>query len=489
MRPEAAAERHDIAEPALPVDLVVDLDGTLCRVDTLHETFAQALFSRPLGAVKALLGLPLHGRARFKARMSALAAIDAHTLPLNDDLLDWLHEQRDAGRRLHLATAADAAIAARVADRLQIFDSIHASENGQNLKGAAKALRLEQHFPDGFAYAGDSSADLAVWEKAGSAVIVSTGALERRLRAAGGVVEQRFAPARGGLRSWMKALRPHQWAKNMLALAAVLLGWPQLTTHGLLAAIAATGLLCVLASLTYLLNDISDLAADRRHWSKRRRPFAAGMLPVRYGLIAAIVGIPLTIAAGWLVNPRTALTLAAYAGLTLAYSFGLKRVPLLDAFVIGVLFTLRLVLGVAAAGLEWSVWLLTFSMFFFFSLALAKRHTEILRAAIAGEQALRGRGYLVTDKDVTLGLGLCTAMASVLLLVLYLMDEVFPAALYRMPGFLWAAPAAVFLWVGRIWLLAHRGRMTDDPVVFALRDRISLVLGAIAALSFAVAML
>jgi 4-hydroxybenzoate polyprenyltransferase len=489
MQQEAASERQDNAEAALPVDLVVDLDGTLCRVDTLHETFAQALFSRPLAAVTAIFSLPLRGRARFKARMSDLASIDAHTLPLNDDLLDWLYEQREGGRRLHLATAADSAIAARVADRLQIFDSVHASENGHNLKGAAKAERLTQQFPDGFAYAGDSEADLAVWEKAASAVVVSTEGLERRLIAAGGVVEQRFTPMRGGWRSWAKALRPHQWSKNMLALAAVLLGWPQLTTQGLFAAVAATGLLCILASLTYLLNDISDLAADRRHWSKRRRPFAAGALPVRYGLIAAIVGIPLTIALGVMISPMTGATLAAYGVLTLAYSFGLKRIPLFDAFIIGVLFTLRLVLGVVSAQLEWSVWLLTFSMFFFFSLALAKRHTEILRAAAAGEQALRGRGYLVGDRDVTLGLGLCTAMASVLLLVLYLMDEVFPAALYPAPGFLWLAPCAVFLWVGRIWLLAHRGQMTDDPVVFALKDKISLVLGATAVLSFLAAML
>ena len=293
----------------------------------------------------------------------------------------------------------------------------------------------------------------------------------------------------GGLRAWGKAARLHQWSKNALVLVPVALGWPQLSKAGLFAAVAAMLLLCGLASLTYMLNDIADLEADRQHWSKKNRPFAAGHLKVRDGVVAAAIGIPVLLVLGWLIAPAVALVLAAYVALTLAYSLGLKRVPLLDGFVIGSLFTLRLTLGVAAAKMEWSAWLLTFSMFFFFSLTMAKRHTELLRAAEAGQTAQRGRGYVNGDRDIVLGFGICAAMGSILILALYLIDEVFPAGLYPLPGFLWVWPAAVFLWVGRIWVLAHRGQMTDDPVVFALTDKISLGLGAAVAAGFLLALL
>ena len=486
MGSKATAVRTGDLTVALPTDLVVDLDGTLTRIDTLHETFALALFTRPLAALRALLNLPFGGRARFKADLCAIAAIDAETPPLHEEMLAWLRRQRDGGRRLHLATAADSAIAQGVAQRLDLFDSVHASDGDANLKGAAKAQHLAEAFPDGFCYAGDS----AVWAKATTVVVVvSGGALERRVRAAGHAVEQGFTRRGGGVRGWLKAARLHQWSKNVLVLVPVILGWPQLSQGGLVSALAAMVLMSLLASLTYLLNDIADLTADRRHWSKRHRPFAAGGLPVLEGLFVAGIGIPVVLALGWLLSPAVASVLAAYGALTLAYSLGLKRVPLLDAFLIGTLFTLRLTLGVVAAGLVWSVWLLTFSMFFFFSLAMAKRHTELLRAAAGGETVLRGRGYLVGDRDLTLAIGVCAAMASILILVLYLMDEVFPAALYALPGFLWAAPAAVFLWVGRIWLLAHRGQMTDDPVVFALTDKISLGLGGAVVLAFLLALL
>ncbi len=486
------AELRDREAPsgaeARTLPLIVDMDGTLLRTDTLYECFAAALFRRPADTAMATARLFADGVAAYKERLSALAQIDCATLPLNEPLVDYLRSEAARGREVHLATAADRSIAEAVAERLEVFASVHASERGDNLKGRRKAERLQEAFPDGFVYAGDCAADLAVWRRAAGAIVVSADAgLARRVGDIGVPVEQVFAAPTGGWRAWMKAARPHQWAKNALVMVPVILGFHLLTRHDALAAVAAMALLCALASLTYMVNDIADLAADRRHWTKSRRPFASGALPVESGLIVAAIGIPVLLGLGFWLNVGVGLCLAAYLALTLAYSFGLKRVPMLDVTVIATLFTLRLALGMTAAGQIWSPWLLTFSMFFFFSLAIAKRHTELLRAAASGHDGMvHGRGFQVEDNDVTMTFGVGAAIASIVILVLYLTEEVFVHAQYAHPQWLWLAPAVVFLWTARVWLLSHRGQMTDDPVIFALRDRISLALGAVLAVAFVV---
>ncbi|MBV8662505.1 MAG: UbiA family prenyltransferase, partial [Hyphomicrobiales bacterium] len=414
-------------------------------------------------------------------------------LPLNEPLVDYLKGEAARGRAIHLATAADRSIAEAVARRLDLFASVHASEDGHNLKGPHKAERLRENFPEGFVYAGDCGADLPVWRAAAGAVVVSADAgLTSQVEAAGVPIERVFAPQSGGWGAWRRAARPHQWAKNAMVMVPVALGFHLLTAGEALAAVAELILLCALASLTYMLNDIADLEADRRHWTKSKRPFASGALPVEQGLAAATIGIPVLLALGFLLSPGVGLCLFAYLALTLAYSFGLKRAPMLDVTVIATLFTLRLALGMTAAGQIWAPWLLTFSMFFFFSLAIAKRHTELLRAAASGaghsdDGMVHGRGYHVEDNDVTMAFGVAASIASIVILVLYLTQEVFVRAQYAHPEWLWFAPATVFLWTSRVWLLAHRGQMTDDPVIFALKDRISLALGAVVAVAFFIA--
>jgi 4-hydroxybenzoate polyprenyltransferase len=293
----------------------------------------------------------------------------------------------------------------------------------------------------------------------------------------------------GSLTAWRKALRIHQWSKNALVLAPVALGWHAVTASGIGAAIVAMFLLCGVASLTYCVNDIADIEADKAHPVKRNRPFASGALSIREGVIACGFGIPALIACGVIVSPAVGICLIAYTAITLAYSFGLKRAPMLDTVIIGALFTTRIILGTVAAHLAPSAWLLTFSMFFFFSLATAKRHTELLRAGETSSGPIKGRGYNVEDKEVTFAFGITASVASILILVLYLVEDVFPHSLYAQPDWLWAAPVAIFLWVGRIWLLAHRGFMNEDPVVFALGDRVSLYLGVVVAAAFVLALL
>lgn len=470
--------------------LAVDMDGSLLLVDTLYETFAAALFADPLATLCAFARLT-RGVAPFKRRLSEIAPLDVETLPVRDDLVAWLQAERAAGRRLALATAADDSIAQGVAARVGLFETVHASDGVRNLKSSAKAAALEASYPGGFAYVGDSDADLAVWKRAASGVIVSGGAgFERRARAAQPTVERVFQKAGPTARVWLRAARPHQWSKNVLVLIPVALGWNTITPEQAFWALPALLLICGLASLTYFINDIADLSSDRRHWSKAARPFAAGALPVRDGLLAAVAGIPLILGLGLMISPAVAACLTAYLAITLAYSFGLKRIPFLDTFLIGCLFTVRLLLGVAATGQAGSAWLYAFAMFFFFSLALAKRHTELLRARETLPQGkLEGRGYHVEDREVTLAFGIAASMASVLLLVIYLVEEVFKLGAYPDPQWLWVTPGAIFLWTARIWLLAHRGLMNDDPVVFALRDRVSLALGAAVAAGLVLAVL
>jgi 4-hydroxybenzoate polyprenyltransferase/phosphoserine phosphatase len=468
--------------------LVVDLDGTLLKVDTLFEYFTVGIFARPLQTILSLLELR-RGISAFKQRLTRVTEADVDSFPVREDLLAYLEQQAEAGREIHLATAADRVVALRVTNRFPLFKSVHGTEGNVNLKGQNKADRLVQQFPDGFVYAGDSLADLPVWRSAKAAVVVSSNrALVDAVETGGTPVERFFSDTPHRRAVWLKALRPHQWAKNLIVLVPVALGWRDVTLEGLLRTLLMIGLLCLVASLTYLVNDMADLASDRKHWSKRRRGFASGAIPVRDGLLAVGAVLPIACIAALSVAPAAGLCLLFYVAVTLGYSFGWKRIPLFDTFIIGLLFTIRILIGIAAAELVPSAWLLTFSMFFFFSLALAKRHTEILRAAEHGLQKLEGRGYQTGDAGLTLAFGSAASMASIVIVVLYLVEEVFARQIYHTPAWLWVAPIAIFLFSCRIWVLSHRGRMTDDPVAFALRDNVSLGLGVLVAVAILLAL-
>lgn len=467
--------------------LAVDLDNTLLATDSLHEQATWLLFRRPLalwhGAVAGRGGL-----AALKRSLAGDAAGQHSAWPLNEDFVAWLRDQAAAGRELHLVTAAHQSVADALAERLGIFATATGTD-AHNLKGAAKARHLAERFPGGFVYAGDSRADLAVWSVARGAVLVgAVPALREAVRRGGTPVEKEFAAPRAGLRDWIDAIRAHHWAKNFLIFVPLVLahGWTE--PQQVLRVVLGFLLLLAVTSATYLLNDLADLQADRRHWSKQHRPVARGVIPIRIAgpLAAGAIGFGLLGAV--LLAPAFALVLGGYVALTFAYSCGLKRVPLLDTLVIAVLFVARVGMGIALTGHAVSDWLLSFSAALFFSLALAKRHTEILRAAEAGRHdALGARGYRAADGELTLVLGVGSGLLSVLILILYIVEDAFASVGYGSPGWLRLIPLLFAIWVGRIWLLAHRGEMPDDPVSFALRDRASLLLGAGVAAAFLLA--
>lgn len=477
-------------KPSPKPPLAVDLDGTLLKTDVFFEGLASALFRKPLQTLAALAGA-FRGRAHLKRKITELGPIDVETLPVRAELVAFLESEKAQGRPLHLVTAADEPLAQKVADRVGLFDSVHGSKEGVNLKGSCKRDLLQETFPQGFSYAGDSPADLSVWRAAESMVLV--GASEATAQAAtaiGKPVEQRIAVGEPHGKEWRKALRLHQWAKNLLVFAPLLLAHAYFDARASWATVAAFLCLGLVASGSYILNDLSDLAADRAHRTKKDRPFAAGRLKVSYGLLVGPGLIATGLIASSFVNLALTAAIACYCILTLSYSLRLKRIALLDVAVLASLFTLRLAMGAAAAEVVFSPWLLTFSMFFFLSLSMAKRHVEILSKISEGKDGvLPGRGYETRDWPLTLALGVAAGVAAVVILVLYLVEEAFPAALYAHPGFLWSAPVLVGLWSMRVWLLASRGTLNDDPVAFAVKDPVSLFLGAALAVAFLAASL
>jgi 4-hydroxybenzoate polyprenyltransferase/phosphoserine phosphatase len=460
-----------------PLPLAVDLDGTLLVTDSLHEGLVAALLRAP-GRVPGMLGALRQGRAAFKRRVNTDTPAEPAALPVRQDFLAWLRQQRASGRPLHLVTAADQAIADAVAGAVGLFDSATGSDGIRNLRGEAKADYLRARFPDGFAYAGDSRHDLPVFAAAAEIVLVNASpAVAAAARAVTPGVVAEFPPAGGRLRTWLGALRLHQWSKNALLLVPLVLGHKLGDPGAILACLAGILLLGLAASGTYLLNDLADLPADRLHRTKRNRAIAAGRIAPLHALAAAAGLIGIALVGALVVHPPLAFGILGYCSLSLLYSGALKHIPLLDTLTIAGLFTLRLALGVELAGVPYSPWLMAFAGFFFFSLALAKRHGELMEARLGG--GLARRGWEAEDWPLTLGFGAAAGMGALQIMILFVANEAWPSRMYATPAWLYVAPAAVAVWLVRVWLLAHRRLLRDDPVVFALKDPWSWGIGAV----------
>ena len=479
--PDSALRAPESPADNAALPLAVDLDGTLLLTDTLFEAIAEQLRRRPMWTLWQMIQLPF-AVAKVKARIQAAARVDIATLPVNDSVGLYCIRARAAGRPLWLVTAADQAMADAAMKHFRFFDRAVGSDGVTNNKGEAKARCLKELAPNGFEYIGDSRADLKVWKHAKAASLVGGGERRRRAVESMGipVAEQFDRPARA-LSVWLKAMRVHQWAKNALVFVPAILAMKINDATAMLSCLAALPLLGIMASGTYILNDLVDLTADRGHPTKKKRPFASGQLKLWQGFVAAPLMIMGGLVGGFLLSPSFAATMMSYLILTLTYSFKLKRVALADTLALSFLYTLRLVMGAVLAGVALSQWLMVFSMFLFVSLSLAKRHVEVVHRAAAGERRVANRGYRADDASLTLGLGLATATVSPLILVLYLMESAWPSGVYQMPEALWIAPVALSAWLMRVWLLANRGELHDDPVVFAIKDMQSIMIGGLLA--------
>ena len=469
------------ASPAERKPLCVDCDGTLVHTDLFHESFLLLLKASVFQALLVPFWLLVHGKAATRLRIAGLVGIDAATLPYCAEVLDYLRTERARGRRIVLATASAQSQAEAIAAHLGCVDQVLATNaaDGIDLAGEAKAARLAQAFGDhGFEYLGNGRDDYPAWRRAGAISLANASPAVRRTAQGWGAARIVAPAAPPTWRAVLKVMRLHQWMKNLLVLvplvAARALGDPALLGAAL-AAFLAFGL-C--ASSVYILNDMLDIPADRAHPRKRRRPFAAGTLPLPLGAAAMVALLCGAVVLAAQLPPAFGATLATYYALTLAYSFQLKRRVVVDVMLLSMLYTIRILAGAAATAIVPSFWLLAFSMFLFFSLAIMKRYGEMLDSARTDQRRPSGRGYHIADAAALLALGAASGVSAVQVLALYIHSaEV--ALMVRTPQLLWVCVPLMLYWVSRVWIKTHRGEMHDDPVVFAAKDKQSLAIGLV----------
>lgn len=473
--------------------LVVDLDGTLLKTDLLIENMSHIIKQNVLHVFWLCFWL-LKGRAYFKMRCAEHSAwLTPETLPYHMPLVSWLKQQKDLGRTLVLATGSHTTLAQPVAAHLGLFNQVMATEGQTNLVAHHKKAALQQQFAaTGYDYIGNSMQDMPVWRAANCAYVVSSSQkLIKRVKRLGNLEATFSCEKAFRLKAFFKLLRPHQWVKNLLlfipALTAhLLLGFNLDTLH--LGAVLSMAFMVfsLTASSVYILNDVSDVSDDRHHHKKKHRPFASGDLSLVTGWFLWPCLLFLALALAYILLPLKFLgVLSGYFLLTFAYSHGLKQKAIVDVLTLAALYTLRLIAGACAVNVPLSFWLLAFSMFFFLSLAFIKRFSELQFARHQKvNKALRGRGYMPQkDLEIVSSMGVAAGYLAVLVLALYIQDT-HTAVLYRTPQLIWLACPLLLGWISRAWLIAHRGKMHHDPVVFALKDKASWGIGVLVILIF-----
>jgi 4-hydroxybenzoate polyprenyltransferase len=466
-------------KPEDKTPLCVDLDDSLLNSDLLFEGFAKALTSN----FKAALGFLLRVRvdkAQAKVALAESVSLDIDRIPVNDEVLSFVMEEAKE-RDVYLVTASPESWAIAVGKRFKIFTDVLATTRDLNLKGANKeSLLIDKFGKGGFDYLGDSPADLKVWRSCRNAYVVSRKESLIAQAKAVAHVEQVFGAPLGSFFVYIKALRVHQWIKNILIFVPIVAAHELLSFSHLIFGCAAFLSFSLAASSVYLLNDICDLESDRKHRSKSKRPIAAGSVRIVDGLL----GVPILLAAAFLLGlvlpPMFCLVLSAYLVITTSYSFVLKKKAMVDVVVLACLYTVRMVAGAFATAIPVSMWLFSFSMFFFFSLACAKRFGELCSKDQTSGR-VPGRGYLYADRDLVGLLGVSSSMTSILVLALYVTAQD-TVQLYSVPAALLLLCPLLLLWISKIWLAAYRGELDDDPIVFALRYRGSYLIGVAAGL-------
>jgi 4-hydroxybenzoate polyprenyltransferase/phosphoserine phosphatase len=451
---------------------VLDLDGTLVRTDTLVESAIAFIKQSPFHLFLLAIWV-LQGKAFLKAALAQRVSLDTNLLPYRTELVDYARQARAEGRTVVLATAAHHSIAQSVAQHLGIFERVLASSAEENLKGSQKLARIQAEVGSLFTYAGDSKADLPIWANASGAIVAGgSQALEQRARSLTTIEHQLTETKSSAVTLWAKALRVHQWLKNLLLFVPLLTAFQFTELEKVGALLIAFLAFSLGASATYIVNDLWDLDNDRAHPRKRQRPFASGALPILHGVLVAAVlmGAAFALAAG--VGPVFLIALVAYVVATSAYSWVLKRFILVDVLMLSALYTTRIIAGGLAISAPLTSWMLVFSVFIFLSLALVKRCAELVVLRDEGKLAAKGRDYRVSDLTVLWPLGVGSALSAVVVFGLFISTPE-TAMRYAIPDLLWFVAAGLVYWLGRLWIVTARGEMHDDPIVFALKDKAS----------------
>jgi 4-hydroxybenzoate polyprenyltransferase len=474
----------DARSDRLSVPLAVDLDGTLIATDLLWEGLFLLLRRNPL----YLFLVPIwawYGPVRLKAEIAARVDIDPAGLPYRETLVARLKAERAAGRRVVLATGTPRKFAEAISAHLGIFDAVYATDGGHNLTSSRKCKVLVEAFGDaGFDYAGNSRHDLQCFDAARAALVVAPDRSAARWRAAHDA--ELFDTPKPTLKTVAKMLRVHQWLKNTLIAVPMVLSHEYLNLGMIVACLLAFVSFSAAASAVYIVNDFFDLALDRKHPTKRNRPFASGLLSMRFGVASAAVLLAVSIATAAFLPPLFWGVLAGYLAITTAYSLSIKRMLLIDVLTLAGLYTVRILAGAAATGVDVSFWLLAFAIFFFLSLALVKRYVELRDSRLVPGERIAGRGYRAEDQDVVAQAGMASAFSSALVLALYI-DSDAVRELYPHPWMVWPIAPIVLYLTMRVWILARRDEMHEDPVVFIASDWRSQLVIAIGALMLFVA--
>lgn len=460
--------------------IVVDLDGTLVLGDTLDEALAGALKSRPYLFFLLPFWL-LRGRAYFKQRIARYYIPNPSCLPYHSELLDFIKQQRALGKKFVLATAADQRIAESVAEYTKVFDHVIASDGVTNQSGAAKLAAIKQYTGGKiFWYAGNSVVDIPIWREAGRILVAARGGeVISAIRRAGLVPEQIFPVPAGSLKAAAKLLRPHQWAKNLLLFVSLTLAHLLGNIPLLVSVIKGFVAFSLCASSAYIINDICDIESDRQHPKKRDRAVASGLFSLRHAALLCLALLALSAYLASKMNGHFAILLLGYFVATLNYSLWIKKIVLIDVVTLSLLYTVRIVAGSAAIQIRTTPWLMGFSIFIFLSLALAKRYSELHRVLIADkDSAVAGRGYLTDDIEQLAIFGGASGYISVLVLALY-MNSPEVAHLYKDIRVMWLVCPLLIYWISRIWLIARRGELDEDPVIFTLKDWVSYLIGGV----------
>ena len=461
------------------IPLCVDLDGTLTPTDILLESALKLFRLRPLQSV-AMAAWLLRGKAYLKAQIAERVQLDVARLPFNPDVLAFLEREHARGREIVLVTAANEGPAREIAEFCGVFDGVLASDGERNLCGREKLALLSERYGAGFDYIGNARADLAVWRGSRRAFVTAASPRVRRAAIAWGNADLSLAVDR---RSWLptlRALRPHQWLKNLLIFLPLLFAHRLYDTGAITRDLFAFVAFSLCASGIYVVNDLLDLENDRRHRSKARRPFASGTVPLARGLALAPMLLLAGFAIACAVTPLFIVVMAGYVVLSLSYSLALKRIVLLDVIVLAGLYTARIMAGAAAAEVVASFWLLAFALFMFSSLAMVKRYSELLTLQADQSLSVAGRDYSRKDSDMIAMLGVASGYVAVLVVALYINGDLV-RHLYAHPAVLWGICPILLYWISRVWLIAHRGQMHDDPILFALKDPVSLIVALLVA--------
>lgn len=462
--------------------LIVDLDGTLIHSDILYETFLVAIKNNFFIFFISFYWI-LRGKAFLKSKLARYACnFDVTTLPYNKNFVDWLKSEKRKNRLIILCTATHNIIANKIGAHLGLFNEIISTNDNLNLSGKNKADILSRRFGfKKFDYVGNSFADIQVWKIARYAYGVNVSNLLVKYFQNHFKFKFLFSRASNIAVDCFSALRPHQWVKNLILFIPLLASHQFLNFNLWYDLLLSFISFSFCASAVYILNDLIDIENDRQHPRKMYRPFASGQLSIMYGFFISLIFLVLSFNISFLVNSQFKYWLFLYFVLTSSYSLFFRKVVLLDCVVLSLLYTIRIIAGGEAAHLVNSFWLLTFSVFLFLSLAFIKRYAEIEIRIFEGQKVLKGRGYYTSDAGLLHALGIASGYSATLILALYLNSDVV-SSLYFSPYFIWADIPVLLFWISWMWLKAHRGEMHDDPVIFAIKDKISILAGLFFAL-------